>query len=186
MKLLTKWFTRSTEAISALMLAVMFFTFLLQIFTRYVMQAPLGWTLEFNLILWVWIVFFGCAFIVRDKDHVTFDIFYLAAPKRGRQIMALIAAGAVGIGMIYSFLPTWDYIDWMKIRKTPTVRNPFTGDKIPMRDVFSIYAVFMLAIIARSIWTFVKVLRNGPPDEDHELVSHNPEPPAIRHGDDAT
>ena len=180
------WFTRGTEFIAATMLAAMFITFLLQIFSRYVLLTPFGWTLELCLILWVWIVFFGCAFLVRERDHVTFDIFYLAAPRRLRQILALIACASIVIGMGWALLPTWDYIDWMKIRKTTTVRNPFTDTKIPMRTIFSIYAVFMVAIILSYGWRFVHVLRKGPPDEDHEIPGHEPEPPAIRHGEDAT
>jgi C4-dicarboxylate transporter DctQ subunit len=35
-----------------------------------------GWTLEFCLLLWVWMIFAGCAFVVRDEDHVTFDVLY--------------------------------------------------------------------------------------------------------------
>jgi TRAP-type C4-dicarboxylate transport system permease small subunit len=183
---LTKWFTRGVEFIVAAMLAAMFTTFLLQIFSRYVLAAPFGWTLELCLILWIWIVFFGCAFLVREKDHITFDIFYLAAPRRVRQLLALFAAAAIIIGMAWAFLPTWDYIDFMKIRKTSTVENPFTGKKIPLRAIFSIYAIFMLALIARYTWRFVDVLRNGPPDEDHEIPGHDPEPPAIRHGEDVS
>lgn len=180
-----KWFHRGVEFIAAAMLAAMFMTFLIQIFSRYVLLQPFGWTLEFCLILWVWIVFFGCAFMVREKDHVTFDIFYLAAPRRVRQILALVAAAAIIIGMGWALLPTWDYINWMKIRKTTTVENPFTGNKIPMRTIFSIYAIFMVALIARYAWRFVDVLRNGPPDEDHEIPGHEPEPPHLRHGEDA-
>ncbi len=180
----TKWFNRGVEFIAAAMLAAMFLTFLIQIFSRYVLLTPFGWTLELCLILWVWIVFFGCAFMVREKDHVTFDIFYLAAPRRLRQALALIAAAAIIIGMAWALLPTWDYIDWMKIRKTTTVENPFTGKKIPMRTIFSIYAIFMVALIARYAWRFVDVVRNGPPDEDHEIPGHEPKPPHLRHGED--
>ena len=81
-----KWFTRGTEFIAAALLAAMFLTFLIQIFSRYVMLTPFGWTLELCLILWVWIVFFGNAFIVTERDHVTFDIFYLAAPQKLRSV----------------------------------------------------------------------------------------------------
>jgi len=161
-----KSLTNIVEFIAASMLAAMFFTFLLQIFSRYVMQQPFGWTLELCLILWLWIVFFGCAFLVRDRDHVTFDIFYLAAPRPVQKILALVIAFAIVVGMVYALLPTWDYIDWMKIRKTTTLRNPFTGDKIPLRTIFSIYAIFMVAIIARYGWRFFDVLRHGPPHED--------------------
>ena len=65
---MSKWFSRSAEFVVATMLATMFLTFLLQIFSRYVWRTPFGWTLELCLILWVWIVFFGCAFVVREKD----------------------------------------------------------------------------------------------------------------------
>lgn len=180
-----KWFTRGAEFIAASMLAAVFLTFLVQIFTRYVLRNPLGWTLEFTLILWVWIVFLGNAFIVRERDHVTFDIFYSIAPRRIRQGLALVSAAAIVLGMLWALLPTWDYIDWMKIRKTTTVRNPLTGAKIPMRTIFSVYALFMVAVALRYAWRFVDVLRNGSPDEDYEISGHEPESPASRHGDDA-
>ncbi len=35
------------------------FTFILQIVTRYVINHPLGWTLEACLTLWLWLVFWG-------------------------------------------------------------------------------------------------------------------------------
>jgi C4-dicarboxylate transporter DctQ subunit len=72
--------------------------------------------------------------------------------------------------MVLTYLPTWDYIEWMKIRKTATVRNPFSGNKIPMRDVFSIYAVFMIAVALRYAWLFVNIIRKGPPKTELELV----------------
>jgi len=136
------------------------------------MLQPFGWTLELCLILWVWIVFFGCAFLVRESDHVKFDVFYLSAPRSTQRVMALITAFAIVVGMAWAFLPTWDYIDWMKIRKTTTVKNPFSGQKIPLRTIFSIYAIFMLAVIVRYAWQFIDLLRNGPKDDETE----NPEP----------
>lgn len=169
MKALFKRFSLLAEAIAGGMLAAIFLTFILQIILRYFF-TPAGWTLELIGILWVWVIFFSCAFVVREQDHVKFDIIYLSVPRRVRQIFALVAAAAIVIGMLATFLPTWDYIEWMKIRKTATVRNPFSGAKIPLRDVFSIYAVFMLAVAARYAWLFFNVLRNGPPKTELELV----------------
>ncbi|GAA6162248.1 hypothetical protein NBRC116589_44230 [Ruegeria sp. HU-ET01832] len=169
MKAFMKGFSRLTEAIAGGMLAAIFLIFLLQIFLRYFF-TPAGWTLELIGILWVWVIFFSCAFIVRERDHVKFDIIYLSVPMRVRQVFAMLAAAAIVVGMLYSFLPTWDYIDWMKIRKTSTVRNPFSGEKIPLRTVFSIYAVFMLVVAARYAWLFFDVMRNGPPKTELELV----------------
>ncbi|WP_170417161.1 TRAP transporter small permease [Ruegeria atlantica] len=169
MKAFMKGFSRLTEAIAGGMLAAIFLIFLLQILLRYFF-TPAGWTLELIGILWVWVIFFSCAFIVRERDHVKFDIIYLSVPMRVRQVFAMLAAAAIVVGMLYSFLPTWDYIDWMKIRKTATVRNPFSGEKIPLRTVFSIYAVFMLVVAARYAWLFFDIMRNGPPKTELEMV----------------
>ena len=165
----TRGFSRLAEAIAGGMLAAIFLIFLLQIMLRYLF-TPAGWTLELIGILWVWVIFFSCAFVVREQDHVKFDIIYLSVSKPVRKIFALVAAAAIVVGMLYTFLPTWDYISWMKIRKTSTVSNPFTGAKIPMRDIFSIYAVFILAVAARYAWQFVNVLRHGPPKTELEIV----------------
>lgn len=162
MKLLSRWFVRGTEFVAASLLAAMFLTFVLQIFSRYVLLEPFGWTLELCLALWIWIVFWGNAFIVRDRDHVAFDIVYLAAPRRVRQILALISAGAIAVGMIWSFLPTWDYIDFLRIRKAATL-------DVSMRVIFSIYGIFMIAVAVRYLWRFVRIARDGPPDEPHVI-----------------
>ena len=160
----SRWFSRSTEFVAAAMLAAMFLTFLLQIFSRYILQTPFGWTLEFCLTMWIWIVFFGNAFVVRERDHVTFDIFYLAGSRRVRQTFALVSAAAIVIGMVWAFLPTLDWINWLKIKKSATL-------KIPLRTVYSVYGLFMLAIILRYAWRFVGILRKGPPDEAHAIVT---------------
>ena len=68
---LFKWLQKTSNFIIASMLAVLFFTFLLQIFSRYILRSPFGWTLELCLILWVWIVFFGCAFVVIPRASST-------------------------------------------------------------------------------------------------------------------
>ena len=187
MKSAFRWISRIADAIAAALLAAIFFIFLLQIGSRYAPKIvgalgleslwpalatiqPLGWTLELIGILWVWVIFFSCAFVVREWDHVKFDVLYLAMPRKVRAVFALLSAVAIVAGMIYAFLPTWDYIDWMKMRKTATVRNPLTGDKIPLRTIFSIYGAFMIVVAGRYAWQAVDILRNGPPKTELEIV----------------
>lgn len=182
-----RWVSRISDAIAATLLAVIFFTFLLQIATRYAPKIityfglaetfpalgsiqPLGWTLELIAILWVWVIFFSCAFVVREWDHVKFDIIYLSVSRRMRTMFAILSAVAIMAGMLYALLPTLDYIDWMKIRKTSTVRNPFTGSKIPMRTIFSVYGAFMIVVAARYAWLAIDTFRNGPPKTELEVV----------------
>ena len=121
MQTLFRWVSRITDAIAATLLAVIFFTFLLQIGSRYTPRIirnfgleetfptlaavqPLGWTLELIAILWVWVIFFSCAFVVREWDHVKFDIIYLSVSRRTRTIFAIISAVAIVAGMLYALL----------------------------------------------------------------------------------
>lgn len=186
MKKISRWASRISDAIAAALLAAIFLIFLLQIASRYLPKIvtyfelnhiaplaaiqPLGWTLELIGILWVWVIFFSCAFVVRERDHVKFDILYLVVSSKTRRVFALITALAIVVGMVYAFLPTWDYIDFMRMRRTATVRNPFTGTKIPLRTIFFIYMVFMAVVGARYAWLFVTVWRHGPPKTELELV----------------
>ena len=153
------------EFVSAMLLAGVFLVFLLQIFSRYVLQMPFGWTLELCLILWVWIVFFGCAFVVRQRDQVTFDVLYFAVPKPVRWVFGILACVAIVLAFAWAFVPTWDYIDWMKMRKTATVRNPLDNAKIPLRTIFSVFAIFMIAVIFRFIHRTIEIIRQGPNED---------------------
>ena len=161
-----KQLNRIARTIAATLLAALFITFLLQIFSRYVLQAPFGWTLELCRILWVWIVFFGSAFLVQEKDHVKFNLIYSSSSFKARYIMSIVSAIAIVLIMGWALLPTIDYIDWMKIRKTATVKIPFTGEKIPLSYIFSVYGIFMLSIIIFYLLKVVKIFKNGPSDFD--------------------
>lgn len=179
--------SRLADIVAGALLAAIFVTFLLQIGSRYLPKIinglglteavpmlasvqPLGWTLELIGILWVWVIFFCCAFVVREHEHVKFDIIYLSVPNKVRRVFALVSAAAIAAGMIYAFLPTWDYIDFLRLRRTSTVSNPFTGNKIPLRTIFSIYAVFMIAVAARYGWLIWDVWRNCPPKTELEVA----------------
>ncbi len=158
MKAIKHWFLRGAEGVAAAMLAAMFLTFILQIFSRYILAEPLGWTLELCLTLWIWLVFFGNAFVVRHQEHVTFDVVYLAVSPRVRQVFALIGAVSIIVGLAVSVLPTWDYIDFMKIKKSATLR-------IPLRTIFSIYAVFLVSVIVYYAIRVVRIVRLGAPED---------------------
>ena len=108
MTFLTTTLSRAAQGVAAALMAAMFLTFVLQITVRYSARLPdlaehlpaldpslYGWTLEFCLLLWVWLVFWGNAFVVREQDHVRFDILYLAVSPRLRRWFAIAAGLAI-------------------------------------------------------------------------------------------
>lgn len=162
MRLIKKWLLKCAEGMVAAMLAAMFLTFVLQIFSRYVMNEPFGWTLEVCLTLWVWLVFWGNAFVLKHEDQVTFDLIYHFVTPRTRRVLALIGAFSIVIGMGVALYPTWDFIDFLRIKKSAILY-------IPMRTVFSIYAVFLICTILAYSWRIIGLIRHGLPEEHPEV-----------------
>ena len=178
---------RVAEFIAAIVLAAIFVIFLLQIFTRYApkiawlmpvppihdwMMAlePIGWTVNLISLLWVWLIFFGCAFFVRESDHVAFDVFLQAMSRSWQRYLAIVSALIMVAAMVYSFGPTWDAIfgsRLMELKKIQTLRVPITGDKIPIKWLFASYVLLMIVITLRYLWRGVTLARNiRPPDDD--------------------
>lgn len=138
------WLSRRAENFLALVLAALFASFLIQIVFRYVLNLPLGWTVELVSICWLWGILFGYAFVVRDGDIIRLDIIYDMFPRGGRRALDVIT-GLICAGLFAWTLPkAWEYIAFMKLEKTAYIRLRFDY-------VFAIYVPFALAVIFRSL-----------------------------------
>jgi C4-dicarboxylate transporter DctQ subunit len=185
MTYLFRAFSRTAKFIAAMMMAAMFATFIVQITIRYTARLDwlaervpfldpvlYGWTLEFCLLMWVWIVFWGNAFVVRERDHVTFDIIYHAASPVVRKWFAIIGGIAVTIALVASIPETWDRFAILRLKRTATLDMLF-GDWIRMRHIYAIYILFMAVVALRYAWRAVQAYRHGAEDDLHhyeELV----------------
>lgn len=140
------------------MLVAMFAAFILQIVFRYLLNLPIGWTNEVSVVLWIWLVLWGAAFVVREDEEIRFDIIYGAVSPKTRRIMFLIAAAAIVVLYAISLPAVVDYVSFMKVEKTAYL-------KIRFDHLFSIYVVFVVAIIIRYLWLSWCALRGPAPQE---------------------
>ena len=152
------WLARRAENIAAAMLAAMFAAFLLQIAFRYLLGLPIGWTHEISVVLWLWLVLWGAAFVVSEREEIRFDIIYGAVGPGPRRAMALVSAVAVIALYTISLPAIVDYVTFMKVEKTSYLKIRFDW-------LFSIYIVFAVATIIRYIWIAWKAMRGVAPDE---------------------
>ncbi len=152
------WLYRRAENLLAAMLTLMFAAFILQIAFRYVFNLPIGWTNEISVVLWIWLVLFGAAFVVREEEEIRFDLLYGAAGPRMRRIMFLVSAVALVVLYAMSLSAVFDYVTFMKVEKTAYLKIRFDW-------LYSIYVIFVVAIIVRYLWLGVKALRGEAPQE---------------------
>lgn len=151
------WLYRRAENVLAAMLATMFFAFLVQVFFRYVMSWPSGWSSELSSVLWIWIVLWGAAFVVREEEELRFDLILTVVGPKVRSVMFLITA--VSIVSLYgvSFPAVVDYVTFMRVE-----HSSYLG--VRMDWLYSIYIIFVIAIIVRYIWLSWRVLRGHDRD----------------------
>src|SRR5512145_2390499 len=150
------WLRRRAENIAAAMIAVMFFAFLVQIVFRYFFNFPVGWASELSVVLWLWLVLWGAAFVVKEREEIRFDLLTELAGRRGRIAMGIVAALALLVLYGLSVKPSFDYVSFMKVEKSSYL-------KVRMDWLFSIYVVFLVAVIARYLWLLSRLVRGREP-----------------------
>ena len=158
MRAVGAWLRRRAENVAAAMIGVMFIAFIIQIVFRYLFNFPIGWTSELTVIMWLWLVLWGAAFVVRESDEIRFDLLSGAMGKRTRIAMGIITAVALVVLYAASFPATWKYVTFMKVERTAYLDIRFDW-------LFSIYLAFAAAVIVRYLWILSHLLRGEEPEQ---------------------
>ena len=151
------WLQRRAENFAALLLGAMFVAFVVQVVFRYVFNFPVGWASELTVATWLWLVLFGSAFVLSEKEEIRFDLIYSSVRPRVRIGMATVSALALIVLYGASLKASFAYVSFMKVEKASYL-------KIRMDWMYSIYVVFLVAIIARYVWLLSRLLRGRDPE----------------------
>jgi C4-dicarboxylate transporter, DctQ subunit len=151
------WLRRRAENVATGLLAAMFLAFVVQVVFRYVFNFPVGWASELTVATWLWLVLFGSAFVLSEKEEIRFDLIYSSVRPRVRIGMAIVSALALIVLYGASLKASFDYVSFMKVEKASYL-------KIRMDWMYSIYVVFLVAIIARYLWLLSRLLRGRDPE----------------------
>jgi TRAP-type C4-dicarboxylate transport system permease small subunit len=136
---------RRAENVSVIMLVTMFGALMVQVAFRYLINMPMGWTDELSLIMWTWLVLWGAAFVVRERDEIRFDLILASVPLLLRRSMTLVSAAMVVVLFLISLPAVVDYITFMRVQRTAYFHIRFDW-------LFSVYILFALAGIVRYLW----------------------------------
>ena len=158
---------RFAEAVAATLLAVIFAAFIIQIVLRYVFNWPVGWTTELSLAAWLWLVLWGAAFVLKDDEEIRIEILVDRMGPNGRRVLAGLGALCVIVFFGMSLKPAYEYVAFMKVEK-----SSYMG--IRMDFTYSIYIVFVVAVLLRALRTLVRAIRGtlpAPRDPDAATTS---------------
>jgi TRAP-type C4-dicarboxylate transport system permease small subunit len=151
------WLHRRAENIAAGLLAVMFVAFILQIVFRYVFNFPVGWSTELTTITWLYLVLWGSAFVLTEKEEIRLDLIYSSVGPRLRIAMSIVFSVAVVVLYGMALPATYAYVTFMKVEKSSYL-------KIPLNWLYFIYLIFCVAVMLRYLWLLSRLLRGKDPE----------------------
>ena len=134
------------------LLGLMFAAFLVQIVFRYFFSFPVGWTSELTVATWLWLVLWGSAFVLKEKEEIRFDLLYSAVGRRARRVMGILAAVALVVLYGMSFPATWSYVTFMKVERSSYLH-------VRLDWMYSIYLLFVVALIVRYLWLLWRLMQ---------------------------
>ena len=143
---------QAAEAVGALLLAVIFIAFIIQVVFRYAFNFPVGWTSDLSVAAWLWLVLWGAAFVLKEDDEIRFDLLVGAVGRRVRIGMGIVGAVAIIVLFAISLPASYDYVRFMKVEHSSYL-------KVRMDWMYTIYIVFAVAVIARYLWKLGQLLR---------------------------
>jgi len=132
------------------MAAVVFY----QVFTRYVMDDPAGWTEEIARYFLVAVVFVGAAMSVRKYNHIQVDYFYRLMPKAmGRVLSTLVDV----VRCVFLGYASW--LTWLLLQRIG--RQQMAVIDIPVGWVFSAMLFGFVLMFLRSLQVAWRHWRQG-------------------------
>jgi TRAP-type C4-dicarboxylate transport system permease small subunit len=131
---------------------LMFLFFNLQIFFRYVLNSPLQWTWEGTIIAYIWTILFAAGLATRNHAHVKFTLIYDRVSERTQTLFRVVGDLIIIGAFLLIVYPSYDYIDFMKIKKSAVF-------KIPFNIIFFPFMVFTISTLGHKIYDVITDVR---------------------------
>ena len=144
---------RTTEGIAGVLMLGLVIVNALQVFFRYVIGEPLGWTEEFMRYSLVWTVFLASGAALWRGEHMTIDVLGAFLPSRYRRIQYVVVLLCISV---FCFILVWK--GWPLALRNARQVSPVAG--IPMVIPYA-------AVVVGGALTMLKALAMllmAPPD----------------------
>ncbi|MCC7040449.1 MAG: TRAP transporter small permease subunit [Burkholderiales bacterium] len=139
---------RRAENVVAVLLAIMFVCFILQIIFRYFLNFPVGWTSELSVVTWLYITLLGSAFWLKESEEIRFDLLSDQLGPIGRRVVGFVVSLCAVVLFGMALPKTIDYVMFMKVESSSYL-------KIRLDFLYAVYIVFAVAIIVRYAWALI-------------------------------
>jgi TRAP-type C4-dicarboxylate transport system permease small subunit len=134
----------AAELVASAMFACVFAIFLLKVVMRYLAGDTLAWADEISTVLFVWLIFWGNAFLVPERQQIAFDLVVRNLPPRLQH--AAVALRLLLVGGIFAVAApgVFGYLRFLWRERTPVMGWPLDW-------VYSCFGLFVAAVVIRAL-----------------------------------
>ena len=136
------------------MFLALFVVFILQIGARFLFNQPLPWTDELAVVLYIWTIFWACAFMVPAASHVSLDLLMARLPDKPRLWLQTLGHVLLGALALQALPASWDYLLFMRREATAVLG-------LPLFWVFLPLLVLLVMLVLRGVWQMVQAVKAG-------------------------
>ena len=161
MKQLINWFYKSLNLILVLCMVGMFILIFINVVLRMGFESGIDISEEAPRFLFVWMTFIGAIVAMRDKAHISVNLFVLRMPRFLQRICYLFCNLLISICCVYMFYSSYLQVDIIYYTITPVMQ-------ISMFFVYGISFIAAPVIGINALYNIVRVIMDRVPD--HELA----------------
>lgn len=145
-----------TIVIPSVAFSILFVTFCVQVFFRYVLNDPLPWAYEVTVIAYMWTIVLGACLAQRRDEHVKFTIVGDLFPKKVQLITNIIGNLIIAACLCMLVVPSIKYLIKIVYEKTTYLRLPTYWAKSPFILFIVVNIVYFVKLIYRDILAIAK------------------------------
>ena len=139
--------------------AVLFFAFCLQIFSRYILNNPVPWTMEASSACFMWITLLSASGVRRNSGHIVFDTVFAMYPPRIQVLVTLVVNLAIAVLFAFAVVSIADFLEFLARQRSPILRIPINLLYFPVLYFFVMVALYS----AIDAWRAARELFAGTP-----------------------
>ena len=142
-------FNSRVGKLASFLILALVFTVILEVFSRYLLNSPFGWSYKMTTFLWGGTYLLGGAWVLKEGRHVAVDILSARLTPRGQAILSIVSFALLFLPFMIVLL--WKGADNMVWSWTMMEREYETEWMAPLYPIKTIIPVAFAMLLLQGI-----------------------------------